>query len=91
MKKTVGDKDRDEQAKNFELRFYSGYKGEETPRSVLIGKREFKIDEVISRKRIIDQKTGKQSEVYVCRMKGETVKITKLERGEWSISFEEEK
>lgn len=91
MKKIIDGKDSGKKEKNFELRFYSGYKGEETPRSVLIGKREFKIDEVISRKRIVDQKTGRQSEVYICRMKGETVKITKFEQGEWSISFEEEK
>jgi hypothetical protein len=91
MKKITGGRDGGEKGMNFELRFYSGYKGEETPKSVLIGKREFKIDEVVSRKRIVDRKTGRQSDVYICRMKGETVKITNFERGEWSISFDEEK
>jgi len=52
----------------FELRFYEGYKGKETPRSVIIGNREFKIDRILDRKRILDEKTGKISEVFTCEM-----------------------
>lgn len=79
-----------EKGGRFELQFYSGYKGEEIPRAVVIGSREFKIEKVISRKRVLDLKSGKRSEVYKCRMEGEMVSITKFESGEWSISFLEE-
>ncbi len=74
----------------FELRFYSGYKGEEIPRAVVIGKREFKIQDVVSRQRVLDQTTGKRSEVFHCRMEGETVKIIRFDSGEWEISFPED-
>ena len=72
----------------FEVKFYSGYKGEEIPRSVVVGDTEFDIEEIIERKRVVDQKTGKQYEVFTCKMKGEIVKIEKFESGEWAISFQ---
>ncbi len=79
--------DKEAKAVNFELRFYSGYRGEETPRAVVIGSREFRIEKVISRKRAIDRITGKTFEVYRCRMEGEMVEIKQWESGEWEISF----
>ncbi|UCC38853.1 MAG: hypothetical protein JSV96_13675 [Candidatus Aminicenantes bacterium] len=79
-----------EQSGKFELRFYAGYKGDETPRSVIIGDREFKIDEILSRKRVLDQKCGKRIEIYKCKMEGEIVEITKFGSGEWSLSFSKE-
>jgi len=75
---------------NFEVKFYSGYKGEEIPRSVIIGEREFKIEEIIERKRVQDFKSGKRYEVFKCKMEGEMVKIERYESGEWGISFLEE-
>ena len=75
----------------FELIFYSGYKGKEIPKAVVIGKRKFNIEEIISRKRVLDQKSGKRFEVFKCKMEGEIVKITTFESGEWEISFTEEK
>lgn len=71
----------------FELKFYEGYKRGETPRAVIIGNREFKIDKVIWRKRIQDQKTGKTHEIFKCMMEGDKVKITIHESGKWEISF----
>jgi len=82
-------KDKGDGAK-FELRFYSGYKGKEIPRAVVIGSREFVIEEVVSQKRVLDQKTGKRFEVFDCRMEGQRVKIKHFESGEWEISFPEE-
>ncbi len=78
---------RDEEGGKFELRFYSGYKGEETPRAVVIGNKEFKIEKVLSRKRVYDQKSGKSYEVFLCKMDGKTVEIRRYESGEWEISF----
>ena len=82
-------KDKEDGAK-FELRFYSGYKGKEIPRAVVIGSREFVIEEVVSQKRVLDQKTGKRFEVFDCRMEGQKVRIKHFESGEWEISFPEE-
>ncbi|MGB2764880.1 MAG: hypothetical protein WBC20_10760 [Candidatus Aminicenantaceae bacterium] len=82
---------RKEKGGKFELQFYSGYKGDETPKAVIIGTRKLNIEEIISRKRVLDKKTGKRSEVFLCKMEGEIVKITILESGEWEIFFSEEK
>ncbi len=75
---------------SFELRFYSGYKGGETPKAVVIGNRELKIEKILWRKRVFDQKTKKTFEVFKCKMEEEIVKITIYESGEWAISFSEE-
>ena len=80
---------KDDERVRFELRFYSGYKGKEIPRAVVIGTREFKIDEIVSQKRVLDQTTGKKFEVFQCRMEGKRVKIIHFESGEWEISFPE--
>ncbi len=71
----------------FELKYYSGYKGEEIPKSIVIGNHELIIEEIISRKRVLDQKSGKRFEVYMCKMEGEIVKITIFESGKWEISL----
>ena len=76
-----------EKALKFEVKFYSGHKGDETPRSVIMGQREFKIDEVIERKRVRDLKSGKSYEVFKCKMEGEMVEIERHESGQWGISF----
>jgi hypothetical protein len=46
------------QSRKVKVKFYSGYKGEETPRSVFIEDEEFPIDRVIDRKKILEPKTG---------------------------------
>jgi hypothetical protein len=78
---------KNEEGGKFELKFYSGYKGKEIPKAVVIGSREFNIEEIISRKRVLDQKSGRMFEVYKCKMEGEIVEITVFESGEWEISF----
>lgn len=83
-------KNNNEEGKSFELKFYSGYKGGETPKAVVIGNREFKIEKILWRKRVFDQKTKKTFEVFKCKMEEEIVKITIYESGEWAISFSEE-
>jgi len=87
----MNSKKNDEEGVQYELRFYSGYKGDEIPRAVVIDNREFKIQEVVSRRRVLDQMTGRRSEVFHCRMDGEKVKIIRFESGEWEISFPEER
>lgn len=78
---------KEEKEGKFELRFYSGYKGKEAPRAVIIGNKEFKIEKIISRKRVFDRKSGKRYEIYKCKMEGDVVEIRVYETGEWEISF----
>jgi len=78
---------KNEEGGKFEIQFYSGYKGDETPKAVIIGNRKFNIEEIISRKRVLDKKTGKKLEIYKCKMEGEIVKIKISESGEWEIAF----
>ncbi len=83
MIKTVKDK----RSEKLEIDFYCGYKGEETPRSIRINDRELKIEEILWRERLLDQKSGKVYEVFECKIEGEIVKIRRAESGEWEISF----
>jgi len=71
----------------FELRFYEGYKNRETPRSIVIGDREFFIEKILWRKRIRDKKTGKTLEVFKCRMDGQKVQISVDDSGKFEIAY----
>lgn len=62
--------------------FYSGYKGEETPRAIVVGGQECPIEEIISRKRLVDKNSGKMAEIYVCKVAGKTVKFARDEFGD---------
>jgi len=75
---------------NFEVRFYAGYKGRETPRAVLIGDREFNIEKILWRKRARDHQSGQTYEIFKCRMEGDIVKIIHHDSGEWSLSFSDD-
>lgn len=71
----------------FELRFYEGYKGRETPRSVVLGNKEFVIEKILERKRIRNPKTGKTLEVFICKMKRQKVRIVLHESGRFEIDY----
>ena len=71
----------------FELKFYEGYKGQEAPRAVVIGSKEFKIEEILDRKRVLDKKTGKTGEIFTCRMEGQTVRITLYSTGKFELAY----
>jgi hypothetical protein len=68
------------------VRFYAGYKGEETPRSILAGGREYMVEDIFSRRKCLEKVSGKSYEVFVCRVAGKTVRIRKLETGECELS-----
>lgn len=65
--------------------FYSGYKGEETPRAVLAGGGEYPVEEVLWRKRIVDRTTGKTVEIFACRVAGQKIEIRRDETGRTEI------
>jgi hypothetical protein len=71
----------------FELLFYEGYKGRETPRSIVLGKKELIIEKILERKRIHNSKTGKTTEVFICEMKGQKVRIVLQESGLFEIDY----
>jgi hypothetical protein len=85
----MADFKKDGDGERFELRFYSGYKGEETPRAVVIGNGEFKIEEILWRRRGFDQESDKKFEIFKCKSEAGLIKIVVYESGEWSISFVE--
>lgn len=72
---------------SFQLRFYEGYKGKETPRSVIIGTKEFFIEKILERRRIRDPETGKTIEIFTCQMQDKKVRITLHESGEFEMMF----
>ena len=71
----------------FELRFYEGYRGKETPRSVVLGSKELIIEKVLERKRIHNPKTGKTTEVFICKIGGQKVRIILQESGLFEINY----
>jgi hypothetical protein len=71
-----------------EVIFYEGYKGRESPRAVLIGNKEFKIDKIIWQKRTKDLRSGEILEVFNCRIEERHVKITIYESGRTEVAFE---
>lgn len=54
---------------------------------MIIGCREFKIDRIIGRKRVFDQRTGKSCEVFTCRMEGTSVRIVIEDSGDFEIDY----
>jgi len=68
-----------------EVRFYSGYKGEETPRALVCGGREYLVEGVLSRRRCADQKTGITFELFELLVNGKKVLIRKDESGKTKI------
>ncbi len=64
------------------VRFYSGYRGEETPRVLVILGREYPVETLISKRRCTDKGTGKSFEIFKCRVAGKIVVIQKDESGE---------
>lgn len=58
------------QSQKVKVKFYSGYKGEETPMSVLFKDKELSIDRILERKKILDQATGEVREEYRIKLNG---------------------
>jgi len=65
--------------------FYSGYKSEETPRAISVGNRDYPVDEVLWRSKVLDHASGKELETFACRVAGKTVIIKQDQSGGWEI------
>jgi hypothetical protein len=70
---------------DIEVRFYAGYKGEETPRVLVSGGREYPVERVLSRRRCADKETGATFELFAILVSGKKVLIRKDESGEAAI------
>jgi hypothetical protein len=66
---------------------YAGYKGDETPRAVVLDGRRFEVASVLSRKRILVRDGGRMRDVWRCRLEdGRAVTVERHESGTWRLS-----
>ena len=69
-------------AENARVEFYAGYRGQETPRTVVIDGARLAIESVLSRKRTLDRTSGLRRDVWRCRLAdGRKVTVELLEGG----------
>ena len=74
------------------VRFYSGSKSFETPRSITIGKKELAIKKITEQKRITDIKLGKRYDLFVCETDDRTYSVKVFDSGKtYRVSVYEEK
>jgi hypothetical protein len=66
---------------------YSGYKGGETPRAILVDDQELAVEKILSRKRTCDAETGRIREVFIGKTGRGSVQIERDESGEWTVVF----
>jgi len=62
--------------------FYSGHKGQETPRAVVMAGREYPVEKIIWRKRSQEKDTRETSELVRCRVAGQDVTLKISPSGE---------
>jgi hypothetical protein len=69
-----------------QVRCYSGYREEETPRAVVLCGIVFPVAEVLSRRRVCDLVTGAVVEIFECRLEaGWPVSLERSADGSWRI------
>ncbi len=67
---------------------HAGYRGEETPRAVIIAGRRFEVVAILSRERTLDASSGQTREAWRCRLSdGRVATVELLEAGAWRVSF----
>jgi len=68
---------------------YAGYKGEETPRAVVLEGKRFEVVSILSRKRALDSAGGGIRDIWRCRLDdGRAVTVELLENSAWRVSLE---
>jgi len=68
------------------VKFYSGYKAEETPRAVCIEGEESPIEKILSRKRTFNSGSKKMTESFEVMIEGKTFRLEETEQGDWILS-----
>jgi hypothetical protein len=67
------------------VRFYSGYKGQETPRAIVVASREYPVEKVIWRKRGQEKDSRGSYELFRCRVAGQEVTLKVSPSGECQL------
>jgi hypothetical protein len=67
------------------VRFYSGYKGQERPRAIVVAGREYPVDKVIWHKRGQGQDAREPYELFRCRVAGQEVTLKVSPSGECQL------
>jgi hypothetical protein len=75
------------QSEKITVKFHSGYKGEEIPRSVIFDQQEFPIEKILERKRILNLDSGKNREEYRIKIKNRTAILKIHDSSECEIKF----
>jgi hypothetical protein len=68
-----------------EVVFYSGYKGQETPRAIRIGTQEYPVEKVLWRRRVQDKDSSERYDFYRCRVAGKNITLKISPSGECHI------
>ena len=76
-----------DQAHKVKVKFYSGYTGEETPRSVLFKDKKFAIDRILERKKILDPQTQEIRNEYTIELKGRKATLKIFGSGECELVY----
>lgn len=66
---------------------YSGYKGEETPRAILVDDKQIAVEKILSRKRMSDAETGRVREVFTGRTDRGLARMERDDKGNWTVVF----
>lgn len=73
--------------KEVNVESYAGYKGEETPRVIVLEGIRHEVVSVLSRKRSLDPGGGGRREIWRCRLEdGRVATVERLESGSWRVS-----
>ena len=65
-----------------QIKFYSGYRGQEVPRSIIIEGKKHIIKKIKEQKRILDSETGEVFNRFVCQTDNKIFSIKVPESGE---------
>lgn len=73
--------------KKVNVRFHAGYKGEETPRSVVCDQIEYPIEKILERKRVLNHKTGTGREEFTIVINEKKAVLKKYASGECELTY----
>jgi len=66
---------------------YAGYKGQETPRAVILEAKRLEVVSILSRKRALDPASGRMRDIWRCRLEdGRDVVVERLDNDTWRVS-----
>jgi len=72
------------------VRFYAGFKGDETPRTVILSGHEYPVERILWRKRIRPAGGSDEFEVFRCQLSDRQVEIRRSHSGETGIRIIED-